>query len=170
MPELRERLSVVCEARKKKHDLYLMMTALGHPERDSGYYKLYLYYRYFSVADYVKSGCKEDLVRNLKTAIEYRKKMYEMHENGESVALSFLNINGYQEVFSALSIGQIDIAKYLFSKFGDFRNPIKDVHIIDYTLGYTLKSFVEENVEQQYNWTKKILGRVYLMCKQAKIC
>jgi len=105
-------------------------------------------YRLFAVAAYVLEKDIQKFRDLLLASAELRFERVKMYQAGQPVSKSYVSVLTYKSLFSVLASGDIQRAKELAELVGfDAKIDKKEAHPFDRSLGYCLKAFVLEDME-----------------------
>jgi len=113
--------------------------------------------RFLGVADYVLHHDISSFKANLSESAALQISLYERFDRDEPISPSFVSIlPGYKALFTALAAGNRELAHQLATLMGGRDEIEKEYdHPFDYTLGYTLKSFVLDDAQAMREWSKR---------------
>ncbi len=113
--------------------------------------------RFLGVADYVLHHDISSFKAKLSESAALQISLYERFDRGEPISPSFVSIlPGYKALFTALAAGNGELAHQLATLMGGRDEIEKEYdHPFDYTLGYTLKSFVLDDAQAMREWSKR---------------
>jgi hypothetical protein len=105
-------------------------------------------YRFLGVAAYVLEKDIQKFRDLLLASAELEFECVKMYQAGQPVSKSYVSVLTYQDLFSVLASGDIQRAKELAELVGfDAKIDKKEAHPFDRSLGYCLKAFVLEDME-----------------------
>ena len=109
--------------------------------------------RFIGVADYNLKGDKEAFRANLREAALLAKQLFNRFDAGEAIARSYVSMLSYKALFNALAAGDFELARELAGKMGGRKSVESEYdHPFDRVFGYTLKSFVLDDVKAAQKW------------------
>ena len=112
--------------------------------------------RFIGVAEFVVSGNVQQFRHCLSDSARNRLRLFERHSSGEPIDSSYVAMLSYKELFDALAAGDFDAAGQLARLMGGRPElEAKYDHPFDYSMGYTLKAFVQRAPDEMEHWTSR---------------
>lgn len=112
--------------------------------------------RFIGVAEFVVSGDVGKFRKCLSDSAKNRLRLFERHSTGEPIDGSYLAMLSYKGLFDALATGDFDTAARLARLMGGRPElEAKYDHPFDYSLGYTLKAFVQRVPGEMNRWASR---------------
>ncbi|PQO45089.1 hypothetical protein [Blastopirellula marina] len=121
---------------------------------------LLLDFRFLGVAEYILQGAVKSFRELLLKSSQLQSRQFARFDQGEPIDESFVTMLAYQSLFDALAADDKEQAKLLASQMGG--RPVlekKYDHPSDRILGYTLRAFVLQDIDQMQAWTPKLLAQ-----------
>ncbi|WP_299469477.1 hypothetical protein [uncultured Gimesia sp.] len=114
--------------------------------------------RFFAIADYYLKHDVESFKSQLSEAAELRNSLFLRYEKGEAIDDSYVSMLSYKSLFNALAANNRDVAKRLALNMGG-REVLerKYDHPFDYVMGYTLRAFVLNELNEMERWLPKLV-------------
>lgn len=167
MAKLVDRLPMLAEIRSENR--HIIRTNAEDSEKDrngSCTNMLSLDLRFFAIADYILKHDAKSFKMQLSEAAELRNGLFLRYDEGEPIDDSYVSMLSYKSLFDALAANNMEVAKRLALNMGG-REVLEQKydHPFDYAMGYTLRAFVLNDLDEIEKWFPKLV----VACEESKM-
>lgn len=167
MAKLVDRLPMLVELHSENR--HIVRANANDPDKDRNgccTSMLALDLRFFAIADYYLKHDVDSFKSQLSEAAELRNSLFLRYEKGEAIDDSYVSMLSYKSLFNALAANNRELAKRLALNMGG-RDVLekKYDHPFDYVMGYTLRAFVLNDLDEMKKWLPKLV----VACEKSKM-